>query len=213
MTNLAATSFTGYFGSLFMGLTLGVVAAPCVGPFILGLLTWVARMGSPWLGFLIFFTLSLGLGLPLFVLAVVSGSLERLPGSGEWMLWVRKLMGWILVGMAAYFVGPLWSPAVAVFLLAAVLVAASLHLGWIDGTEGGFRGFKALRTAVGLAGLACAVFVVGSWTLAAPGLAWRPYSDEVLAQARQAEKPVIMDFSASWCVPCQHLGKGDVQES
>ena len=97
LTSAASKSYAGYFGTLFMGLTLGVVAAPCLGPFLnLGLLTWVASMGSPWLGFLIFFTLSLGLGIPLFVLAMFSGSMEKLPGSGEWMLWVRKLMGWVL---------------------------------------------------------------------------------------------------------------------
>jgi thioredoxin:protein disulfide reductase len=73
LNQLAAKSHGGYFGSLFMGLTLGVVAAPCIGPFVLGLLTWVAGMGSPWLGFVIFFTLSIGLGLPLFVLALFSG--------------------------------------------------------------------------------------------------------------------------------------------
>ena len=106
---MASKSYAGYFGSLFMGLTLGVVAAPCIGPFVLGLLTWVASMGSPWLGFIVFFTLSLGLGLPLFFLAMFSGKIEKLPRSGEWMLWIRKLMGWILVGMAAYFIRPLLS--------------------------------------------------------------------------------------------------------
>ena len=88
LTQAAAKSYTGYFGSLFMGLTLGVVAAPCIGPFVLGLLTWVASMGSPWLGFVIFFTLSLGLGLPLFLLAMFSGQIEKLPRSGGWMVWI-----------------------------------------------------------------------------------------------------------------------------
>ena len=101
LTQAASKSYTGYFGSLFMGVTLGIVAAPCIGPFVLGLLTWVASMGNPYLGFIIFFTLSLGLGLPLFFLAMFSGQIAKLPRSGEWMLWVRKLMGWVLVGMAA----------------------------------------------------------------------------------------------------------------
>ena len=51
LTQAASRSYAGYFGSLFMGLTLGVVAAPCLGPFVLGLLTWVASMGSPLAGF------------------------------------------------------------------------------------------------------------------------------------------------------------------
>jgi thiol:disulfide interchange protein DsbD len=117
VTQFASRGYAGYFGSLFMGLTMGVVAAPCIGPFVLGLLTWVAALGSAWLGFVVFFTLSLGLGLPLFVLALFSGQLQRLPRSGEWMLWVRKLMGWVLVGMAAYYLRALLPKIVYTFLL------------------------------------------------------------------------------------------------
>ena len=83
LTQMAARSHAGYFGSLFMGLTMGVVAAPCIGPFVLGLLTWVAGSGSAWLGFAVFFTLSLGLGLPLFFLALFSGRSSSCPDPGS----------------------------------------------------------------------------------------------------------------------------------
>jgi len=205
LTSAASKSYAGYFGTLFMGLTLGVVAAPCLGPFVLGLLTWVASMGSPWLGFLIFFTLSLGLGVPLFLLAMFSGSLEKLPGSGEWMLWVRKLMGWVLVGMAAYFVKPLLPSSVGVFILAVVALAAGLHLGWIDTTQGGFKAFGVVRNIIGVAGIVVGVFLIGSWIMIGPGVSWQPYSDEAMEQARRANKPVIVDFSATWCTPCREL--------
>jgi len=205
LTSAASKSYAGCFGTLFMGLTLGVVAAPCLGPFLLGLLTWVASMGSPWLGFLIFFTLSLGLGVPLFVLAMFSGSLEKLPGSGEWMLWVRKLMGWVLVGMAAYFIKPLLPSSAGVFVLAAVALTAGLHLGWIDATQGGFKTFRVVRNLVGIAGLVFGVFLIGSWLKVGPGVSWQPYSHEVMEQARKSNKPVIVDFSAAWCTPCREL--------
>ena len=52
----ASKTYAGYLGTLFMGLIMGIVAAPCIGPFVLGLLTWVAGMGSPWIGFIVFFT-------------------------------------------------------------------------------------------------------------------------------------------------------------
>ncbi len=205
LTQAASKSYAGYFGSLFMGLTLGLVAAPCLGPFVLGLLTWVASMGSAWLGFLVFFTLSLGLGLPLFILAIFSGSLEKLPRSGEWMLWVRKLMGWILVGMAAYFIKPLLSESVGVLLLAAVALAAAVHLGWLDRTVATFRSFQWLKTGAALVGVVVATFLVGSWALRGPGVAWQPYSDQFLAQAVKERKPVIIDFYATWCTPCREL--------
>jgi len=205
LTQAASKSYAGYFGSLFIGLTLGLVAAPCIGPFVLGLLTWVASLGSPWLGFLVFFTLSLGLGLPLFILAIFSGSLEKLPRSGEWMLWVRKLMGWVLVGMAAYFIRPLLPESAGVLLLAAVALAAAIHLGWLDRTTAGFRSFQWLKTVAALAGVILATFLAGSWALRGPGVAWQPYSDQLLAQAVKEQKPVIIDFYATWCAPCREL--------
>jgi thiol:disulfide interchange protein DsbD len=205
LTQAAAKSHTGYFGSLFMGLTLGVVAAPCIGPFVLGLLTWVASLGSPWLGFLVFFTLSLGLGLPLFFLAMFCGSLEKLPRSGEWMIWVRKLMGWVLVGMAAFFIRPLLPETVRVALLAGVALAAALHLGWLDRTIATFRGFQWLKTMAALVGVIIATFLVGTWAMKGPGVSWQPYSEQVLKQARDDHKPVIIDFYASWCTPCREL--------
>jgi thiol:disulfide interchange protein DsbD len=205
LTRAASKSHAGYFGTFFMGLTLGIVAAPCLGPFVLGLLTWVAGMGSPWLGFIVFFTLSLGLGLPLFVLAVFSGRLEKLPRSGEWMLWVRRLMGWVLVGMAAYFVRPLLSEAASVFAISAVALAAGVHLGWIDRSRAGFKAFGVIKGAVGIGGVVLAVALAGSYILQGPGVSWQPYSDELLARARAEGRPVIIDFSATWCTPCREL--------
>jgi thioredoxin:protein disulfide reductase len=205
LTQVAAKSYTGYFGSLFMGLTLGVVAAPCIGPFVLGLLTWVAGMGSPWLGFIIFFTLSLGLGLPLFLLAMFSGQLEKLPRSGGWMLWVRKLMGWVLVAMAAHFVRPVLPGHWGTVLLALVALSAGLHLGWIDKNQANFRVFPWLKGGVGVGCLVLSAFLVTSWALQGPGVTWRPYSEDVLKEAQRLNKPVIIDFYATWCTPCREL--------
>jgi thiol:disulfide interchange protein DsbD len=205
VTQFASRGYAGYFGSLFMGLTMGVVAAPCIGPFVLGLLTWVAGLGSAWMGFVVFFTLSLGLGLPLFVLALFSGQLQRLPRSGEWMLWVRKLMGWALVGMAAYYLRALLPKIAYTFLLASVALAAGLHLGWMSKVQAQSSKFKWIRAFTGTTGLVLATLLIGGWMLRGPGVTWHPYSDDLLENARRNGTPVIVDFYADWCTPCVKL--------
>jgi thiol:disulfide interchange protein DsbD len=205
LTQAAGKSYSGYFGSLFMGLTLGVVAAPCIGPFVLGLLTWVAGMGNPWLGFLIFFVLSLGLGLPLFVLALFSGQLQRLPRAGGWMIWVRKLMGWVLVGMAAYFLRPVLPETLKIALPVALALAAGLHLGWLDTNQAAFKVFPWLKTGVGTLCLVLAALWITAWAMRGPGIDWHTYSEQSLRQATDQGKPIIIDFYADWCTPCREL--------
>ena len=213
VTQIASRGYAGYFGSLFMGLTMGVVAAPCIGPFVLGLLTWVAGLGSAWMGFVVFFTLSLGLGLPLFVLALFSGQLQRLPRSGEWMLWVRKLMGWVLVGMAAYYLRALLPKTTYSFLLASVALAAGLHLGWIARVQTLSNRFKWIRAFAGTVGLVLATLLIGGWVLRGPGVTWQSYSDDLIETARRNGTPVIVDFYADWCTPCVELEQKTFHDS
>ena len=205
LTQAASKSYTGLFGSFFMGITLGVVAAPCIGPFVLGLLTWVATLGDPLLGFFIFFTLSLGLGTPLFVLAMFSGQLAKLPKSGEWMNWVRRLMGWILIGMAAYFIRPILPLFMQPYLLAVVAIAAGVHLGWLDKTQAAFRSFPWIKATIGTICLVIATVMIGNQVFKGPSVNWHPYSDRILAESIEKNKPVIIDFYANWCAPCREL--------
>ena len=97
LTGSAATPPPASLGMFLSGLVVGVFAAPCVGPPVVALLALVGAKGDPWFGFTSFFTLSLGLGAPYLVLGTFSNLLQTLPRSGEWMVWVKKVFGVILV--------------------------------------------------------------------------------------------------------------------
>lgn len=214
LVGAASKNYAGYFGSFFIGLTLGVVAAPCIGPFVVGLLVWVASTANPWFGFLIFFSLSLGMGLPLFVLAMLSGRLRRLPRSGEWMLWVRKLMGWVLIGMAAYFLRSILSDTAGTTLMSAVALAGGIHLGWLDSSTAGFRAFEWIKKAGGILGLGIAAALLVTTLMGqGEGIKWQAYSEKIMDEARNSGKPIIIDFSAGWCVPCQQMEKATFHNS
>lgn len=93
----------GYMGAFFTGGVVGLVAAPCLGPFVLALLVYVGHLANLFLGFILFFVFALGLGLPYLVLGTCSGMITALPKSGKWLAVTKKVFGVILLGMALYY--------------------------------------------------------------------------------------------------------------
>ena len=183
----------GLAGALSMGLVVGIVAAPCVGPVVISLLTLVAQIGKPVLGGAMFAALAFGLGFPYLAL------LNVLPKPGEWMVQVKKAMGFVLVAMAFYFLRPLTGDDVFRWGVAISLLVGATFLFVSRGTTG-----RAMR-------LACAsLLLVAGAAFAIPrsnaaGVEWNKYDPKAISAASLQNRPVVIDFYADWCLPCKEL--------
>jgi thiol:disulfide interchange protein DsbD len=196
----------GLGGALIMGFVVGLVAAPCIGPFVLGLLTYVGQRQDVLLGFALFFALSLGLGVPYLLLGAFTGAVERLPNSGAWMVGVRQLFGVLLVALAGYFVRPFLAAPWGDALFAGLLIAGGLYLllvarpgheqPWVD------RFMRLASAAVLVAGV---LLYPASARTPSTELTWQPYEQGAVERAMASGKPVVLDFYADWCLPCKEL--------
>lgn len=112
LANRLGQASTGSLGAVVMGMSVGLVAAPCIGPVVLALLLHVGRLANPALGFLLFFVMGLGMGLPYVFLGVWANRLSRWPKAGRWLVWMKRVLGVVLLGLALYLLRPVWRPVI-----------------------------------------------------------------------------------------------------
>ncbi len=194
---------SGVFGSFFMGLTMGIVAAPCIGPFVLGLVTYVAAKGDPVYGFLMFFFLAVGLGFPYLFLALFSGKIKNLPRSGMWMESVKHIFGFLLVGMAIYFILPLLPKGFDSWLLPAYGILMALYLLIFERAADNVKGFFIFKIVFSLIILALSIYTIIPREENSP--TWTKYNDVQYEEAIENGNKILIDFYADWCIPCKEL--------
>jgi len=209
---------TGFGGAFVMGLVLGPLAAPCVGPFVGTVLVDIAQKGSVALGALNLFVFALGMGVLFMAVGTFSAGL---PKSGEWMIRFKQAMGVLVLGFAVWNIR-LLVPEWASFLMWSLtaLVAAAV-LGAFEAASGLFgqfrRGLALLALAAGvLLGLRSVEGIAkvdllprgGAGTAAGAEAheGWFEQDFEAAkAQAKADGKLLLVDIYAEWCGACKEL--------
>ncbi len=204
-SKIGGTNTTGIIGIYLSGLIVGVFAAPCIGPPIIALLAYVGTKGDPVFGFWAFFILSLGLGSPYLILGTFAGLLKKVPKSGIWMVWVKKVFGVVLIGVALFYVGLAFFPKLTAYVVPITLILGGIYLGILQQSAKERRTFRRVQWTVGIVALVFGLISLRG--LQKEGMDWEPYSPQKLEEARIASKPLIMDFYADWCIPCLELDR------
>ena len=221
-TSLAGKA--GLVGIFAMGAVSALAASPCLTAPLLGLLTVIAQTGNKVLGFWALFAMAWGMGL---VLIIAGASTGLLPKAGGWMNWVKRLLGFVLLWAAAYFLKPVIGIPAYQVATGAVILAGAVFLGGLDrlSAESGSR--ERVKGAAGLIAivLGAAVMLEGLGLLA-PGAApvatggELAQGDPVWIEADEADHdkalflqaPMVIDFTGDACPVCDRLDRETLRD-
>ncbi len=211
---LAQVGGVGYKGAFFIGMVSALIAAPCTGPVLGFLLTWVGTSGNVTFGALALFAYSLGLGLLFWLVGTFSVSL---PKSGRWLEWIKSIFGVVMIVAALYYlqgiipildaIGQKTSP----FLLTSLaLITVGVALGAIHLSYHTPSMSVRIRKTLGVLSTVAGVFGIIAYLQALPAgakLKWLDNYQSAKSLALSEGKPLLVDFGASWCGACGELDR------
>ena len=219
---LSTVGGIGFKGAFVMGLVMGLIAAPCTGPFLTGMIAVIATSRNVWLGSASLFSFALGLGVLFFIAGAFA---VNLPKGGAWMMGVKWVSGVGLAYMSFAYLRDRFEPIRNLVAHPSYTFGVVVGLIFLVGIVLGVIHMVAERRKSPIAHLSkpmklasiipavvgCALFV--SWipqphgvdTANAPQIAWLTSEDQGRAKATAENKPVMIDFGAAWCTACKEL--------
>jgi thiol:disulfide interchange protein DsbD len=209
-----------------LGFTSALIVGPCVTPPLAGALLYISQTGDMTRGAAALFMLGLGIGLPLIVYGTIGA--KALPKSGPWLVRVKQAFGVVFLGVAIAMVSRIAPPQVSLALWALLAIGVGVFLGAFDPGPGCAK--RRLAKAAGIAAvLYGGTLVVGAASGATDPLkplasltrgsapaaielastrVTTPAEFDAAVQAARAEgKPILVDFTAEWCVICKEIDR------
>ena len=217
-----------------MGAISALVVSPCVSAPLAGILAYISATGDALIGGLSLLFLALGMGIPLLVIG--TGGARFLPKSGNWMNSIKSVFGVALLAVAIWLLERILIPQMTLLLWAALLIGSSVYLGAFESVSTGLQKLsKALGLLFFIAGGLMVVGAASGQgdplqplsflsspnqnrafndvsneqenTEVAHRITTKAEFEQALSQAQAAQKTMVLDFYADWCIACKILDK------
>jgi thiol:disulfide interchange protein DsbD len=222
----------GIIGVAVMGFLSALIVGPCVAAPLAGALIYIGQTGNALLGGFALFIMSLGMGVPLLFVGIGAG--KFMPKPGGWMQNVSKIFGVIMLAVAVYLLSRVIPDMVTMVLWALLFIGSSIYLGALEPIKQGVNGMVKMSKVIGVILLIYGIMLfVGAYlgntnplnpleSAMKTTTAFQKINsvsvpikenkfivvknlkelDKVL---NNSTKPVMVDFSADWCISCKEL--------
>ena len=202
------TTHRGSLGAFFTGVLAVIVATPCTAPFMGTALGYA--LGQPaWIAMLIFIVLGLGMALPWLLISLWPGLSTWLPKPGMWMERIKQVLAFPLYATVAWL---LWvfaqqTDQQSLFYAMVSLVLIAFVLWFWQSVRNASRTWRTIALLTLLALTMALGSLLGQLEPVAPTAhsgqqEWERYDPARLAQLRAQGKPVLVNFTAAWCITC-----------
>jgi len=213
----------GGMAAFLSGVLATAVATPCTGPFLGPAIGFALTLSAPY-ALMIFTALALGMSSPYLLISVFPSMIRFLPKPGKWMIVFKEILGFFMVATALWLVSVFgWQTDLPILFKLITGLFFLTFACWVWGKWGTPLVKRPIRItatiatlAIAVSGLYCVVTAARTEPAQNELVAmadieltehnirqWIPFSSERLDDLRAQGKPVLVDFTAKWCLICQ----------
>ncbi|MHC4623302.1 MAG: protein-disulfide reductase DsbD family protein [Planctomycetota bacterium] len=193
----------GYTGAVGMGFLAAILSTPCSFGILAAAFAWAQGQRLA-LGTLAIMVIGVGMAAPYAVLTSMPALLGRMPKAGRWMEIFKQAVGFVLLFIAIWLIAVLPPGRRTNVLYFALVLGFCVWMwgGWVSYNTKALRKVVVRLAAVALALLA-GLALLPQHTASKGQIDWQPYDAGLIETAKAQDRPVLMKFTADWCLSCK----------